>query len=261
MTKIEYVKVAYKERVAYITLSHKERKNVFGYPMVEALKNALEKVAKERRAKVVVFASECDVFSDGYDYAYLYKLQQLGVNEQMVDLNHLAQLYLMVFNYPLVTVAQVWGDVKGPAATLLALSDFIFCLEEVQWEFTDAQLGLIPAFEVYLLKIKYNVATARYLFLMPEMHSSIDLARMGILYKLFTDKETLIEESEQFIQKLLTQNSLTSMQFIKRMSLDMQQMAVNQALHLSLKMGAKARLTDEGKLAIVARLKQQKLEW
>ncbi len=255
---IQYLETERRGSIAEIKLSYAEGKNLFGFPLVEQLKEELNALKEEKEIKAVILSSAVEgVFSMGYDLAYIQKLQELGVNENIVDVTHLAELYLTVLQYPKLLVGKVEGNVLAPATNLLALCDFVFALKDIEWHFLEPKLGFVPGIDIVLFSQLYSTKVIRKLFFRGEW-SSEELKQTGIVDFTFNSPEDLSEHLHKHLETFLNGETASSLQLIKRLSLDVHYIAdSNYAVQLGVKTEARSRLSAEAKLMTMLMLEQK----
>ncbi len=255
---VQYVKVEKRGNLAEIKLAFEEGKNLFGFPLVEKLKEELNRLKEEKDIKAVILSSELEnLFSAGYDLAYIQRLQELGVNENIVDVTHLAELYLTVLQYPKLILGKVEGKVQAPATNLLALCDFVFALKGVTWNFLEPKLGFVPGINIVLFSQLYSTKTIRKLFFRGEWTSE-ELLSLGITDFVYDNSEALDKGIKEYIDNFLNGETASALQLIKRLSLDVHYIAdSNYAVQLGVKTEARSRLSAEAKLMTMLLLEKE----
>lgn len=257
---MDYISIEEKERI--LTVSFKEADNGyrFHFNLINELKELLKQYTNSKAIKIIRFASSSSLFSEGYDYRYIQKLQELGPNEVLVDLHHLTELYLLLLQQPQLTVVELKGKAVGCAATFVLLADFVFTTPEASLVFPELHIGFTPGIEIPLLLKKYPLYIVRRLFLEGGPFFPEDLARLGLIHGIFLEEE-FHNRINQFLEKYLNYHSAAITSLVKRMTLDALHMDFNQAIKVGLKMAAHSRLSQEAKIAIFSLLQGKEVSW
>src|SRR5437016_3558818 len=98
-----------KNRIGYITLNRPDKRNALSYELVTEIKQALDMAKDDASAKVVILRANGDAFCAGADLASLQKLQSYSFEENIADSNHLKDLFLKIYQFKKVVIAQVQG--------------------------------------------------------------------------------------------------------------------------------------------------------
>jgi enoyl-CoA hydratase/carnithine racemase len=248
------------DRILTVTLNESENANRFHFQLLNEIKEVLKQHADSKEIKIIRFQSSSTLFSEGYDYRYVQKLQELGSNEILVDLHHLAELYLLLLQQPQLTIAEIKGKAVGCAATFALLTDFIFTTPDAFFLFPELHIGFAPTIEIPILLKKFPMHIVRRLFLDGGPFYSEELARLGLVYGVFLE-EDFNERVQEFLQSHLTSHSAAIISLVKRMSLDALHMDFNQAMRVGLKMAAHSRFSQEAKIAIFSLLQGKDVSW
>ncbi len=260
MEEKKYVKVEKRGSVVEFILDNPSAKNIFNYQMISELTELLKEYKDDKECRVVILSSsDKDTFSRGYDLVYISKLQEMGFNENFVDVSHLVELYLLVLQYPKLVLGKVRGEVYSPATTLLALCDVVFCVEGSEWYFFEPKLGIIPGAEIVLLSQLYSGKIIRRLFLQGSGWKAEELLQKNIV-DFVVKQEELEDKIKEFTNNYLSGETSIATNLIKRMTLDVHYISdSNHAIQLGIKMHTHSRLSTEARL-MVAMITDKKTE-
>jgi methylglutaconyl-CoA hydratase len=257
MSLVEY---SVKERVGYITLNRPDKRNALSHELIEELKSTFTKAEQDVDVKIVVLNANGESFCAGADLAYLQQLQNFSYDENLADSNHLKELFLKIYSFKKIVIAQVQGHALAGGCGLAMVCDFTFAVPEAKFGYTEVKIGFIPALVAVFLVRKIGEQKARQLLLTGEIIKAEEALARGIVTRVVS-KEELNATVFDFAQNLIKSNSSQSMELTKQLILEAQGLRLEDALNLAATMNAKARATDDCKKGIAAFLNKQELRW
>jgi methylglutaconyl-CoA hydratase len=257
MSLVEY---SVKERVGYITLNRPDKRNALSHELIEELKSTFTKAEQDVDVKIVVLNANGESFCAGADLAYLQQLQNFSYDENLADSNHLKELFLKIYSFKKIVIAQVQGHALAGGCGLAMVCDFTFAVPEAKFGYTEVKIGFIPALVAVFLVRKIGEQKARQLLLTGEIIKAEEALARGIVTRV-VNKEELNATVFDFAQNLIKSNSSQSMELTKQLILEAQGLRLEDALNLAATMNAKARATDDCKKGIAAFLNKQELRW
>ncbi|HEU5291339.1 MAG TPA: enoyl-CoA hydratase/isomerase family protein [Cyclobacteriaceae bacterium] len=254
--------VAYQvqDRIGAITLNRPEKRNALSYELVTDLKEALNLAEKDDQVKVVILKANGEAFCAGADLAYLQQLQKYTYEENLQDSNHLKELFLKIYTFPKIVIAQIQGHALAGGCGLATVCDFSYAVPEAKFGYTEVKIGFIPALVSIFLLRKIGEARSKELLLGGELFSAELAVQMGLINKV-VPAEKLESEVLGLARKLADGNSGQSMKLTKQMVAQVQSLPLNEALNYATEMNARARGTEDCKRGIAAFLNKEKLTW
>lgn len=260
MEKLSFVEYSVENRICTITLNRPEKRNALNEQVVSELKVAFGKAAEDKQAKVIVLAANGSAFCAGADLAYLQQLQQNTFEENLVDSNHLKQLFYQIYTHPKVVIAKIQGHAIAGGCGLATVCDFSFAVEEASFGYTEVRIGFIPAIvKVFLLR-KIGEGKAKELLLSGSLTDAQGARAYGLINEVVNADE-LDTKVESFAEKLVAKNSGQSMQFTKQMIAHVQEMGLEDGLTYAAEQNAKARASEDCQKGISAFLNKEKPTW
>lgn len=257
MSMVEY---SVKERIGRITLNRPDKRNALSPEMVEGLKQAFDRAAKDDQVKVIVLNAVGEAFCAGADLAYLQQLQNFSFEENLDDSNQLKELFMNIYTHPKVVIAQVQGHALAGGCGLASICDWVFAVPEAKFGYTEVRIGFIPALVSVFLLRKLGEAAARELLLGGELIAADRAQAIGLINRVVsTDK--LEDEVNDFASRLISSNSADSMKLTKKLIAEVQGMNLSQALQHAAESNAHARGTNDCKRGIEAFLNKEKIIW
>lgn len=249
-----------KERIGKITLNRPEKRNALSQEMVEGLKQAFDRAAKDDQVKVIVLNAAGEAFCAGADLAYLQQLQNFSFEENLADSNQLKALFLDIYTHPKVVIAQVQGHALAGGCGLASICDWVFAVPEAKFGYTEVRIGFIPALVSVFLLRKMGEGAARELLLGGELISAERAQAIGLINRV-VPADNLEVEVNDFASRLISSNSAESMKLTKKLIAEVQAMTLTQALQHAAESNAHARGTTDCKRGIEAFLNKEKIIW
>lgn len=257
MSMVEY---SVKERIGRITLNRPDKRNALSPEMVEGLKHAFDRAAKDDQVKVIVLNAMGEAFCAGADLAYLQQLQNFSFEENLDDSNRLKELFMNIYTHPKVVIAQVQGHALAGGCGLASICDWVFAVPEAKFGYTEVRIGFIPALVSVFLLRKLGEAAARELLLGGELIAADRAQAIGLINRVVTADKLEVEVND-FASRLISSNSADSMKLTKRLIAEVQGMNLSQALQHAAESNAHARGTNDCKRGIEAFLNKEKIIW
>lgn len=257
MSMVEY---SVKERIGRITLNRPDKRNALSPEMVEGLKHAFDRAAKDDQVKVIVLNAKGEAFCAGADLAYLQQLQNFSFEENLDDSNQLKELFMNIYTHPKVVIAQVQGHALAGGCGLASICDWVFAVPEAKFGYTEVRIGFIPALVSVFLLRKLGEGAARELLLSGELIAAERAQVIGLINRVVSADKLEIEVND-FASRLISSNSAESMKLTKKLIAEVQGMNLSQALQHAAESNAHARGTNDCKRGIEAFLNKEKIIW
>ena len=248
------------DRIGYITLNRPEKRNALSGDMVTELKAAFARAEEDETVKVIVLKANGEAFCAGADLAYLQQLQQFSLEENLLDSNHLKDLFQQIYQLKKVVIAHVQGHALAGGCGLATICDFVFSTPEAKFGYTEVKIGFIPALVSVFLIRKIGEQKAKQLLLSGDLMQGEEAVRMGLVNYLFA-KEELEQRVNSFAQFLIKNNSGQSMALTKQMIGEVQSMPLSEALAHAVELNALARGSADCKKGIAAFLNKEEIVW
>lgn len=257
MNMVEYT---VKERIGRITLNRPDKRNALSPEMVEGLKQAFDRAAKDDQVKVILLNASGEAFCAGADLAYLQQLQNFSFEENLADSNQLKELFVNIYTHPKVVIAQVQGHALAGGCGLASICDWVFAVPEAKFGYTEVRIGFIPALVSVFLLRKLGEGAARELLLCGELIAADRALAIGLINCVVAADKLEVEVND-FASRLIASNSADSMKLTKKLIAEVQGMTLTQALQHAAESNAHARGTNDCKRGIEAFLNKEKIIW
>lgn len=257
---MKLVDYSVKDRIGFITLNRPEKRNALSHELVSELKLAFEKAETDSGVKVVILRANGEAFCAGADLTYLDKLLSFSRQQNLDDSNHLRSIFLKIYTFKKIVVAQVQGHALAGGCGLVTVCDFVFAIPEAKLGYTEVKIGFVPAMVMVFLIRRIGEQKAKHLLLSGELVSGDRAVDFGLVNKI-VPKELIENTVLEFVQKLVKGNSAQSMELTKKMIEEVQSMKLEDALDYAAEQNAFARTTDDFKKGIKAFLAKEDLNW
>jgi methylglutaconyl-CoA hydratase len=165
------------------------------------------------------------------------------------------KLYQQIYTLRKPVIALVQGAALSSGCGLACVCDFIIAAHETaKFGYTELKLGFIPAIVMIYLVRRIGEGRAREFVLRGDLLNADEALTMGLISRIVPIVE-LEEAGMQLANKLITNNTGTSVGLVKELLARVHGMATDDALEYASNLNALARMTDDCKRGIVAYLK------
>jgi methylglutaconyl-CoA hydratase len=254
------VKTEIKDRIGYITLNRPEKRNAMSPDLIAGMMEALWNMEQDDNAKVLVLRAEGAAFCAGADLEYLQQLQNYDYLQNLEDSENLKKLFYKLYTMSKPVIAQIQGHALAGGCGLATVCDFSFAVPEAKFGYTEVKIGFIPAIVMVFLIRKLGEGKARELLMSGDLITAEAAVGLGLINRVVEahELEALVYA---FAQKLIKQNSASSMALTKKMIADVQGMSLEEGLRHAAEGNAKARATGDCKRGIASFLNKESLTW
>jgi methylglutaconyl-CoA hydratase len=236
------IKSEIKNNTAIITLNRPEKRNALHPFMVEQLKSKLTEYKKDESVKSLIITGEGSTFCSGADLAYLKQISNNSAIDNYGDSKSLAEMFLMIYEFPKPTIAAVNGNAIAGGCGLASVCDFIIAHpENSKFGYSEVKIGFIPAIvSIFLIK-KVGEGLAKQLLLEGENISGKRAYEIGFVNYLAED---VLDESLNLAERL-NKNSNESMKQTKQMINNISNLSVREAVNHCINLNVISRSTDD----------------
>ena len=167
--------------IARITLNRPKRANSVDPELADALMAALEHLAAEPKARVLVLLGNGRSFCSGIDLSWMKEGGEASYEQNYADALKLAKILHRLHTLPVPTIAAVSGHAIGFGVGLVAACDVAVAADTAVFRFSEVRLGIIPAvISPYVVAAIGTRACRRY-FLNGESFPAVEAGRLGLL--------------------------------------------------------------------------------
>lgn len=129
-------------RIVRLTLNRPQRRNALSRELIDWLSDALDTIADDRVARVVVLAAEGPVFSAGHD---LSEMTDCSEDEYRELFGNCARMMQKLRRLPQVVIARVQGLATAAGCQLVAACDLAVAADTASFATPGVQIGLFCA--------------------------------------------------------------------------------------------------------------------
>ena len=133
------------QKTLFLTLNRPEKRNALNNELVGLLKDELKKAKTNPELKLIVIRQNGAVFSAGADLSALQKLQTQTFDENLLDSQHLAELFELIYDHPLPILSAIQGDAIAGGCELATVCDISLAVDTARFAYTETRIGFIPA--------------------------------------------------------------------------------------------------------------------
>jgi methylglutaconyl-CoA hydratase len=249
------IKSEIKNNTAIITLNRPEKRNALHPDLVKSLKIKLMEFESDEDVKSIIITGEGNTFCAGADLEYLKMLSGYSVLENQKDSKSLAELYLMLYEFPKPTIAAVNGAAIAGGCGLASVCDFIIAHpEKSKFGYPEVKIGFIPAIvSIFLIK-KVGEGLAKQLMLEGELISGKRAYEIGFVNYL---AENVLDEAMKLSEKI-NSNSALSLRMTKTMINNISNLSAREAVEYCISLNTLSRSTEDFKKGIETFLNKDK---
>jgi len=249
------IKTEIKNKTAILTLNRPEKRNALHPFLIEQLKSKIIEYKKNDLVKSLIITGEGNTFCAGADLEYLKNISNNSSTENYEDSKSLAELFLMIYEFPKPTIAAVNGSAIAGGCGLASVCDFIIANpDKSRFGYTEVKIGFIPAIVSIFLIRKIGEGFAKQLLLEGDLITGNRAYEIGLANYLAED---VFAESINLAEKL-NKNSATSMKMTKKMIDNISNLSVRDAVDHCINLNVISRSTEDFNKGIQSFLSKDK---
>ncbi len=233
-----------KMKLVYLTLNRPEKRNALHPELVKQMKSKLKEVEMDKSVKVLIITGEGKAFCAGADLEYLNEMRNYSTLENEKDSRELAELFLMIYNFPKIVIAAVNGAAIAGGCGLASVCDLIVADESnAKFGYSEVKIGFIPAIVSTFLIRRLGEGMAKQLLLSGEIIEAKRAYEIGFVNYLCNNA---LEVALDVASKLKV-NSQQSMELTKDMIRKVSGLSVQDAVEYCIGLNTISRTTKDFK--------------
>ena len=238
------IKYEIKNEIGILTLNRPEKRNALHPELVRQMKSQLKEAAEDGSVKVLIITGEGKAFCAGADLEYLNEMKNYSSLENEKDSRELAELFLMIYNFPKPVIAAVNGAAIAGGCGLASVCDIIVADElNARFGYSEVKIGFIPAIVSTFLIRRVGEGMAKQLLLSGEIIEAKRAYEIGFANYIYNNT---LELSLDLASKLKT-NSSASMKMTKDLTRKVSGLSVDDAVEYCIGLNTISRTTDDFK--------------
>lgn len=241
------VKSEIRNNTGLIILNRPEKRNALDPEMSSSIRVKFNEFAADKNIKSVILTGEGTSFCAGADLSWLNKIKDYSSIKNEKDTEHIAELFLAIYDYPKPVIAAVNGPAVGGGCGLASVCDFIIAdTKEARFGYTEVKIGFIPAIvSIFLIK-KIGEGKAKQILLTGEIIEPEKALQLGLVDYL---SDNVIQDAFAFAEKL-NANSPYSISLTKDLIRNISNMKVHDAVNYCIRLNAISRTSEDFKIGI-----------
>ncbi len=256
----ERVDIETLDGVATLRMNRPELHNALDDAQIQALTEALARVAADSAVRVVVLAGAGRSFSAGADLDWMRRMAANTHAENLAGAERLAQMLRKLHALPKPVIARVHGAAIGGGVGLVAACDIAVAAEGAVFALSEVRLGLVPAvISPYVIGAIGARQAGRY-FLTAERFGATEAERIGLVHRAVPAAE--LDGAVAAITDALRAGGPDALAAAKRLIADVATRPLDEALVTeTARRIAAIRATEEGREGVAAFLDKRKPRW
>ena len=215
MNRYETIRVEDAGTVRTITLHRPEHRNALTQEMIRELTKVLVQTAEQRVIRVLILTGAGDGFCSGLDLSELQKIAAQSEDEQRADSYRLANLFRLLYEFPIPTIAAVRGAAVAGGMGLATICDFTLAAADARFGYPEVRIGFIPAIVSAFLKRQVGDKQLRDLLLTGRLLEAQEAHRLGLVTRVVEEQPVL--QAATALAETLLKNSPASLSATKRL--------------------------------------------
>jgi len=241
-----------KEGIGVITLNRPERRNALSKDMLSQLADVLYKIAKEKRAKVVIIKGVGKCFSSGHD---LKEVLNSDLHEAEETFDIIKRVMMAIREAPQPVIAQVHGYALAAGCQLVAACDLAVASEETKFALSGINVGLFCFTPTVFVSRNILPKRTFELAFTGDMITAQEALKWGLVNKLVPREK--LEEETIALAKRLARHSLSVLEAGKKFFYKQLDLSWEDALEYATKTIILWSQTEEVKKGITAFLEKK----
>jgi enoyl-CoA hydratase/carnithine racemase len=194
-----------RDGIAFLTLNHPEKRNALSKAMLAALKEQLDRIATDDRARVVVLRAEGPAFSAGHDLR-----EMVGGTRQVYEAIFALCTDVMetIRRLPKPVIAQVQGIATAAGCQLAATCDLVVAAESATFATPGVKIGLFCTTPAVALCRAVGPKKAMEMLLTGAPVGAREAERAGLVNRV-VPADRLAEETLRLAHQILAASAYT----------------------------------------------------
>lgn len=253
------IKVEFKDKIARVTLNRPQVRNAFNEVMISEMTDAFKAINNQDGLRVVVLTGEGKGFCAGADLNWMKGVINYTYEENLQDSQNLADMFELMFNCPLPTIACVNGPAIGGGTGMVAVCDIVIASENAVFSLSEVKLGLVPAcISPYVIR-RMGDKNCREYFLTGERLTAEKALAAGLVNQVVAE-DKLDETVNQRIKQLISSGP-KALACCKKLLSEVPVMSEKEVGSYTAEVITRLRMSDEGQEGMKAFFEKRKPDW
>jgi methylglutaconyl-CoA hydratase len=186
--KYQTILVEHTVKSITLTINRPEKRNALNHKVICELTEILTNLRDDKAIRCIFLQGRGSTFSSGADIEELIRMKDYDIESTFQESMQLAELYLLIYSFPVPVIALVTGPALGGGCGLATVCDFIIATPDALFGYPEVKIGFIAAIVSVFLIRQVGERRARYMLLSGKKLS----ADQALAYGLISD---IVEES------------------------------------------------------------------
>jgi methylglutaconyl-CoA hydratase len=173
--------------IATLTLNRPEVHNAYNGAMIEALIQAVDKLAADARVRLLVLRANGKHFQAGADLAWLREVASFALEDNAAFSRRTTLAMRALNGFPRPTLALVHGACYGGGVGMVACCDVALATISARFALTEVRWGVIPAPIIPQLCAAMGVRSLRRYAISGERFDAHEAQRIGLVHEVCAD--------------------------------------------------------------------------
>ncbi|RKX17048.1 MAG: enoyl-CoA hydratase/isomerase family protein [Candidatus Zixiibacteriota bacterium] len=260
MTKdYQTIKLEYHDRIAKVTLNRPRLRNAFNDVMISEMTDAFKTINNQDDLRVVVLTGEGQSFCAGADLNWMKDVINYTYEENLRDSLNLSEMFHIMFNCPLPTIARVNGAAIGGGTGMVAVCDIVIASEKAVFSLSEVKLGLVPAcISPYVIR-RLGDKNCREFFLTGERLTAQKALTAGLVNQVVPDE--MLDKAVNERVKQLISSGPDALTWCKQLLLNTPTIPEKDVGKYTAEIITKLRMSNEGQEGRKAFFEKRKPKW
>jgi methylglutaconyl-CoA hydratase len=231
-----------KGEIGILTLNRPEKRNAFHPVMVKQMKDKIREISNDDAVKILIITGAGSAFCAGADLEYLNELKSYSTIQNEKDSRELADLFLMIYEFPKLVIAAVNGAAIAGGCGLASVCDIIIADEiNAKFGYSEVKIGFIPAIVSTFLIRKIGEGLTKQLLLSGELIDGKRAYEIGFVN--YLGNNVLVDALN--VATRWSSNSLLSMKMTKSMVNNVAALSVKEAVEYCVTLNTISRTSED----------------
>ena len=173
--------------VATLMLDRPDKHHAMSRRMIDEISHALDILAQDKAAKVIILASSGPTFCAGGDLEWMREQMAADRAGKISEARALSDMLHALNTVPKPVIARVQGPAYGGGIGLLCACDIVIASEKCKFALTETRLGLIPATIGPFVISRLGDGAARQMYITGTRLDALAAHHVGLVSHLVAD--------------------------------------------------------------------------
>lgn len=167
--------------VARLTLARPEKHNALSQALIDDLRVAADRIALDRKIRVVVLTAQGPSFCAGGDLGWMRDQMAGDAEMKRAAARSIAAMLGAINTLPQPVIGRIQGNALGGGVGMACVCDVAIAVDHAKFGLTETRLGLIPATIGPYVLARMGEAHARRVFMSSRVFGAAEAVTLGIV--------------------------------------------------------------------------------